>query len=273
MLSEGNTGNLSPYLDTFSFDVNDMPKPTLHFALTSKPQPASKVPTASTILKRARPATDVDGEGSEHKQKKKRRLRLDLITSRLSQPYATPTTYIVGRGNTKVKRRSRRRHSGLSILRMAALINSTRVHKIHRGREYLEDTVRFPIEDSEAYEEKIEMMNERRCLQRHLGLNVQRRPRSPLGLTDYDAIDREDPYGDDDSDDECSDSEEDCMNSDPYRWEKAQTTMPNYNVPTLTGSDNVPSLSRKPSLEEINALVQEEKEQQEVSLALFEIGF
>ena len=265
MLSECNAGNPSPCSDTFSFDVNDVPKATLNFTQASI---AHLTSTAATALKRNRPATDVDGEGSEHKQKKKRRLRLNLITSRLSQPYATPTTYIVGRGNTKVRRKLQKRYSGLNILRMAALINSTRVL---RSRESLEDVFQYPIEDSEIYEESFEAIDERNCLQRSARLNVPRIPRSPLGLTDYDAIDREDFSGDDDdSDDERSDSDQDSVNSNVQRREYTQTPMPNYNAFLPKNVCNLPSLSRKPSLEEINALVMEEEESEDIPLALLE---
>ena len=269
MISEWKAGSLSPCQNTFSFDVDDLPKGTLHFALTSTARLTS---TASTALKRVRPTTDVDGEGSEYKQKKKRRLRLDLITSRLSQPYATPTTYIVGRGNIKLKRRPRRRYSGLGILRMAALINSTRIQYAHKNKGSPEDLFDYPIEDVEAYEEKLEMKNERKYSQRSSELNVQRISRSPLGLTDYDAIDREDPYGDDDDDDddsneEYSDSDESSIESDDGRGKYTQIPMPLPNR-----SETAPSLSRKPSLDEVNALVMEEEEQEEVSLALLSAG-
>lgn len=50
-----------------------------------------------TALKRQRSLADVEGEDSSENQRKKRRLRLELITSRLSRPYASPNTNIVSR--------------------------------------------------------------------------------------------------------------------------------------------------------------------------------
>jgi hypothetical protein len=48
-------------------------------------------------LKRGRPATDVDGPNTSSMSCKKRRLRLELITSRLSQPFSLPATHILNR--------------------------------------------------------------------------------------------------------------------------------------------------------------------------------
>ncbi len=66
-------------------------------ALSIAPEPVS--PTA---LKRQRSPADVEGDGSSEKQRKKRRLRLELITSRLSRPYASPNTNIVSRSRVRV---------------------------------------------------------------------------------------------------------------------------------------------------------------------------
>ncbi|KAJ9150763.1 hypothetical protein NKR23_g3514 [Pleurostoma richardsiae] len=48
-------------------------------------------------LKRRRPLTDVDGPNSSSFGCKKRRLRLELITSRLSQPFSLPASHILNR--------------------------------------------------------------------------------------------------------------------------------------------------------------------------------
>jgi len=47
--------------------------------------------------KRCRAATDVDGPNTSSLSCKKRRLRLELITSRLSQPFSLPATHILNR--------------------------------------------------------------------------------------------------------------------------------------------------------------------------------
>lgn len=51
----------------------------------------------TTAGKRRRPAHDVDGPHTEFLGCKKRRLRRDLITSRLSRPYSMPATHIINR--------------------------------------------------------------------------------------------------------------------------------------------------------------------------------
>ncbi|KAK3400877.1 hypothetical protein B0T20DRAFT_154102 [Sordaria brevicollis] len=48
-------------------------------------------------LKRARPSTDVDGHNTSPLPCKKRRLRLNFVTSRLSQPFSLPATHILNR--------------------------------------------------------------------------------------------------------------------------------------------------------------------------------
>lgn len=53
--------------------------------------------TTTTTRKRRRPAHDVDGPHTERLSCKKRRLRRDLITSRLSRPYSMPATHIIHR--------------------------------------------------------------------------------------------------------------------------------------------------------------------------------
>lgn len=73
-------------------------------------------------LKRSRTQEDVDNQ--EHVQRKKRRLRLDLVTSRLSEPYATPTTHIIGSTHPRVGVWARQKVSGGKLLRKAAIFNS-----------------------------------------------------------------------------------------------------------------------------------------------------
>ena len=69
-------------------------------------------------------------------QKKKRRLRLDLITSRLSRPYATPSTHIVSRGASKIAIWARQKAFGRTPLRKAAIMNRIRIkHEAVREAE------------------------------------------------------------------------------------------------------------------------------------------
>jgi hypothetical protein len=79
--------------------------PTLAFSFTHILNPvdgffsslfASPLPVR-TSQKRARPAADVDGPYTADLSSKKRRLRLRLFTSRLSQPFSVPAAHILSR--------------------------------------------------------------------------------------------------------------------------------------------------------------------------------
>jgi hypothetical protein len=76
-------------------------------------------------LKRGRAATDIDGEHS-CLFKKKRRLRLFLITSRLSPQFSHPATNIVDRGSSKIAIWAKQKSLGRNLLRKAAILNRIR---------------------------------------------------------------------------------------------------------------------------------------------------
>lgn len=61
-----------------------------NFKLETQPPPRPST-------KRARPKADVDGPNTASLPSKKRRLRLELITSRLSRPFSLPATHILNR--------------------------------------------------------------------------------------------------------------------------------------------------------------------------------
>lgn len=82
-----------------------------------------------SLLKRHRLDTDVDGEDSVGLQRKKRRLRLNLVTSRLSRPYATPPTHILSRKTRRTGSWMRPRDRIRSPLRRAAVLNAIRVKR------------------------------------------------------------------------------------------------------------------------------------------------
>ncbi|KNG47836.1 hypothetical protein DDE82_005056 [Stemphylium lycopersici] len=75
--------------------------------------------------KRGRAAADVDGEHS-CLQKKKRRLRLFLITSRLSPQFSHPASNIVDRGSSKIAVWAKQKALGRNLLRKAAILNGIR---------------------------------------------------------------------------------------------------------------------------------------------------
>lgn len=74
------------------------------------------------LLKRSRPQEESDRFG-ESVSRKKRRLRHELVTSRLSRPYATPATHIA-RGAWRLGVWARQRLSGGLLFRKGAILNS-----------------------------------------------------------------------------------------------------------------------------------------------------
>jgi len=120
-LSFTTTATTSPLTDVFTFSAGPLP-------LASKltfPAPASFTRQRAPC-KRARPLTDVDGESSSTTHKKKRRLRLLLITSRLSLPFSAPPTHIVDRGSSKIAVWAKQKALGRNLLRKAAILNRIR---------------------------------------------------------------------------------------------------------------------------------------------------
>ncbi|KAL4723855.1 hypothetical protein ACLX1H_009500 [Fusarium chlamydosporum] len=77
----------------FSFPSSDEAKKDFG-PLSIRIRPVSTVPQG---VKRRRYVSDVDGFNTGDLSVKKRRLRADLITSRLSQPYSQPATHILNR--------------------------------------------------------------------------------------------------------------------------------------------------------------------------------
>ena len=117
------------------------PLHALHPASSWQP-PLSKTPFSSLqptelvarkFLKRSRPQEEI-GHFGESVSRKKRRLRRDLVTSRLSRPYATPTTHIA-RGAWRLGVWARQRLSGGLLLRKGAILNSIAKRKEMAGLE------------------------------------------------------------------------------------------------------------------------------------------
>lgn len=100
------------------FTFNASPKPEM--ALTFPPRPSPPRPK-----KRRRATADIDGEHS-CVYKKKRRLRLFLITSRLSPEFSYPATNIVDRGSSKIAVWAKQKALGRNLLRKAAILNRIR---------------------------------------------------------------------------------------------------------------------------------------------------
>lgn len=106
----------------------DLTKPMISFMRLPLPETGLAFPPRprpSDSKKRGRAAADVDGEHS-CLQKKKRRLRLFLITSRLSPQFSHPATNIVDRGSSKIAVWVKQRAVGRNLLRKAAILNHVR---------------------------------------------------------------------------------------------------------------------------------------------------
>ncbi|RYO95695.1 hypothetical protein DL764_007625 [Monosporascus ibericus] len=117
------------------------------YPFTGAPIPADRVACAELAVrvrpplpppKRQRAVHDVDGPGTGSLPCKKRRLRLHLITSRLSQPYSLPATHILNRessGESALTRFLRRLNAAkvkkaghqTALVRKAAILNRVRI--------------------------------------------------------------------------------------------------------------------------------------------------
>jgi len=162
---------------TFTFTAG----PSLKFCFDGP----SSVPVATNRpFKRRRALSDVDGDGVSWR--KKRRLRLQFITSRLSRPFSQPASNIVDRGSSKIALwGAKRRPLGKSVLRKAAIMNRVRMRM-----DAAKDFMRQEEERRSATLSLKELVLQKaRCHEAPL-------PPSPLGLSNYDALDLEDEMED-----------------------------------------------------------------------------
>lgn len=144
------------------------------------------MPLSHRPFKRRRALSDVDGGGSEGR--KKRRLRLHLITSRLSRPFSQPASNIVNRGISKIAIWGAKHKAPGSkhALRKAAIMNRVRMR--------MDDAKDF-MREQEKSKEKVVL--------REIVIHKPRillPPPSPLGLSNYDALDLEDEMEDESHD-------------------------------------------------------------------------
>ncbi|KAJ4335736.1 hypothetical protein N0V95_008819, partial [Ascochyta clinopodiicola] len=108
--------------------VLDLAQPTVRFRRLPLPDMSLQFPPKPDLpgsRKRGRAVADIDGEHS-CLQKKKRRLRLFLITSRLSPQFSHPATNIVDRGSSKIAVWAKQKGLGRNLLRKAAILNRIR---------------------------------------------------------------------------------------------------------------------------------------------------
>jgi hypothetical protein len=161
--------------DTFTFTF--CAGPSFKFSFD---RPISVPIPTNRPFKRRRALSDVDGDGNEGR--KKRRLRLHLITSRLSRPFSQPASNIVNRGISKIAIwGAKNRPLGKNMLRKAAIMNRVRLRM-----DAAKDFMRLEQERSRGTLALREIVIQKpRCHDFPL-------PPSPLGLSNYDALDLED---------------------------------------------------------------------------------
>ncbi|CZS99238.1 uncharacterized protein RCO7_00530 [Rhynchosporium graminicola] len=163
------------FIDAFAFKSSA--STSLRFAFD---RPVLVPASSNRLLKRRRALSDVDGEGN--KGWKKRRLRLFLITSRLSRPFSQPASNIVNHGMNKfpiwgAKNKALNKPS----LRKVAITNRVR-RRIDAARDFMrmeQEKIRERLSLREIFVPKAH------CHDLPL-------PPSPLGVSNYDALDLED---------------------------------------------------------------------------------
>lgn len=151
--------------------------------------------------KRRRPLCDVDG--TEFLGKKKRRLRLNLITSRLSKPFSSPASNVADHGIKKVT--VWKRGCGTvpwvakDNLRKMAVMNCVKnqVEEMKMGAEKRRREMMLPPPIETPVQTHAQLMCQMAL--RDIPLVKPRTPEtspslppSPLGLSNYDALDLED---------------------------------------------------------------------------------
>ncbi|MCJ1389431.1 hypothetical protein MMC18_002288 [Xylographa bjoerkii] len=236
-------------------------------------------PTTKRTPKRFRSQTDVDGEGSGNLQKKKRRLRLDLITSRLSRPFATPTTHIVGRRTTKFAIGVRQKVWCRDLLRKAAIMNGIRMMSTSTSTEQMSNLSKtYPITKYyQPYRTDIDTVNEMNNRQspsaslKNLNLHAPPAP-SPLSLSNDDEWDDQDSiYDDQDWEDADSDFENtESVNSDFNMRESASAVSEDCEFATQLEHTAIIQAPQLPSSADVSDLGLREDRRNEMSLAQFD---
>lgn len=181
----------------FTFSVG----PHVTFCFENKSLPLDTRP-----FKRRRPLWDVDGSPSIGK--KKRRLRLNLVTSRLSRPFSAPASNIVNRGFSRIAAWAKARKPDKNELRKAAIMNRLRQRLDNlKATQLKRPAIVLRPPPKPTHSQLVSRLALRdvivvkpRCYDSPL-------PPSPLGMSNYDALDLEDDafgdrntYGEDDED-------------------------------------------------------------------------
>ena len=140
-------------------------------------------------MKRVRSSDDVDGIGTSMSQSKKQRLRLQLFTSRLSTPYAAPSSYIAGPGENKIAALAKQKALGWESREG----NLRRVAGMNSIKKQLTDEVGYLTTRSVPEDILLDLQwqDPSKTLQSYNLVT----PPSPLGISNYAALDEEDLIG------------------------------------------------------------------------------
>lgn len=137
---------------TFSFTVLDARTKSKPLDIRLQPKPMARRGT-----KRRRVMSDVDGYNTAGLSVKKRRLRAELITSRLSQPYSQPATHILNReGQDSGDKRFLKMATTIDLARRVAHLHATsflRFSTMNRLRRRL--SLGQPTTNARRYEQEI----------------------------------------------------------------------------------------------------------------------
>ena len=176
------SNNTTSMTETFKFTFSACP--SLKFSFDRPEIPVLQ------HFKRRRALSDVDGDSNEGR--KKRRLRLQLITSRLSRPFSQPASNIVVRGTSKVAiwGVGKKRPTSKGVLRKAAIMNLMK-----KKMDAAKDIMKMRQEKTHAAVTLKEISSHKQPRATTFLL-----PPSPLGLSNYDALDLEDEVMIDDTD-------------------------------------------------------------------------
>lgn len=210
--------------------------------------------------KRPRYKTDVDGERSAHLQSKKRRLLRDLITSRLSKPFAAPSTFINGRSGLRIPMRDHQRGLTQNVLRKLALLNWAQQRTTGKivQDNMLRRNVRFRDQQRKS---KTESGAVKKIRSDHsAAASLQ-----PLGLSNYEALDQEgDPY----AEDFVFEPEDQDLNSNFNQCMSPNLEMNDSDVFVSVQCDSEATPEHLLSPEELRLLVSEQENMKEISSAI-----
>lgn len=207
------------------FDFTAAPEATYTFELYQPVAASGLEHSKRQAFKRRRPLFDVDG--GTNAGKKKRRLRLDLVTSRLSRPFSAPATNIIVRASSRSGRWPRRfvaDTGGHDLLRRIATINSL--------RKSLEMAKQRAWDEQERERERLAAGSRQVVTNTVPRWNQRPLAPSPLRFANYDALDLEDEDADEDEveDDVDRTDEDGCEGHVTAKGQRQMTLYSDFSV-------------------------------------------